>query len=182
MTRWLTRLKVALGVQVISHGKSMQATFAVSQRVISTFGSRQARETRKSHEMTRKHSMARSRESLSNKLIHVEKWTNMCNRSQKRERRRRWPHVTRRRTMLFFREISCGFRVSPRCRDPKDETLRLRSAKVGASMSRPTKANLKANCADLQAEPQAQRFSREATRQRGEFSCVGRRPGGQSLH
>ena len=39
--------------------------------------------------------------------------------------------------------------------------MRLRSAKVGASMSRPTKANLKANCADLQAEPQAQRFSRE---------------------
>ena len=28
-------------------------------------------------------------------------------------------------------------------------------------MSRPTKANLKANCAGLQAEPQAQRFSRE---------------------
>ena len=27
-------------------------------------------------------------------------------------------------------------------------------------MSRPTKANLKANCAGLQAEPQAQRFSR----------------------
>ena len=39
--------------------------------------------------------------------------------------------------------------------------MRLRSAKVGASMSRPTKANLKANCAGLQAEPQAQRFSRE---------------------
>ena len=31
MMRWLTRLKVALGVQVISHGKSMQETFAVSQ-------------------------------------------------------------------------------------------------------------------------------------------------------
>ena len=42
MTRWLTRLKVALGVQVISHGKSMQATFAVSQRIISTFGSRRS--------------------------------------------------------------------------------------------------------------------------------------------
>ena len=39
--------------------------------------------------------------------------------------------------------------------------MRLRSAKVGTSMSRPTKANLKANCAGLQAEPQAQRFSRE---------------------
>ena len=130
------------------------------KRVISTCGSRQAREARKSHEMTRKHSMARSRESLSNKLIHVEKWTNMCNRSQERERRRRWPHVTRRRTMLLFREISCDFRVPSRCREPKVETLRLRSAKVGAPTSSPIKVNLKANCDDLQAEQQAQRFSR----------------------
>ena len=104
--------------------------------------------------------MARSRESLSNKLIHVEKWTNMCNRSQERERRRRWPHVTRRRTMLLFREISCDFRVPSRCREPKVETLRLRSAKVGAPTSSPIKVNLKANCDDLQAEQQAQRFSR----------------------
>ena len=110
--------------------------------------------------MTRKHSMARSRESLSNKLIHVEKWTNMCNRSQKRERRRRWPHVTRRRTMLLFRGISCDFRVPSRCREPKVETLRLRSAKVGAPTSSPIKVILKANCDDLQAERQAQRFSR----------------------
>ena len=90
--------------------------------------------------------------------------------------------MTRSRTLLFFREISCGFRVSPRCRDPKDEALRLRSAKVGAPMSRPTKAKLKANCADLQAGPQAQRFSREATRQRGEFLCIGRRPDVRCLH
>ena len=82
--------------------------------------------------------------------------------------------VTRRQTMLRFRVFSCDFRVSPRCRDPKDETLRLRSAKVGASTSRPIKAKLKANCADLQAEPQTQRFSRKATRQRGELSCVAR--------
>ena len=75
-------------------------------------------------------------------------------------RRRRWPHVTRRRTMLFFREFSCDFRDPSRCRDPKGETLRLRSAKVGAPTSSPIKANLKANCDDLQAEPQAQRFSR----------------------
>ena len=153
----------------------------------------------------------------------------MCNHSQKREctedrrskgtfaegeprsgaqagaRRRRWPHVTRRRTMLFFREFSCDFRVPSRCRDPKmrrraklggkiaegngeaarkgpRETLRLRSAKVDAPTSSPIKANLKANCDDLQAEPQAQRFSRKATRQRGEFSCIGRRPGSQSIH
>ena len=77
--------------------------------------------------------------------------------------------LTQQRTMLHFRAVSRDFRVSPRCRDPKGETLRLRSAKVGTSMSRPTKAKLKANCAGLQAEPQAQRFSREATRQRGEF-------------
>ena len=150
--------------------------------------------------MTRKRSMARCRDKF------VEHGTTACNHSQKREctedrrskgtfaegeprsgaqagaRRKRWPYVTRRRILLLFREISCGFRVSLRCRDPKEETLRLRSAKVGASMSRPTKAKLKANCADLQAEPQAQRFGREATRQRGEFSCVGRRPGGRSLH
>ena len=69
--------------------------------------------------------------------------------------------LTQQRTMLHFRAVSRDFRVSPRCRDPKGETLRLRSAKVGTSMSRPTKANLKANCAGLQAEPQAQRFSRE---------------------
>ena len=69
--------------------------------------------------------------------------------------------LTQQRTMLHFRAVSRDFRVSPRCRAPKGETLRLRSAKVGTSMSRPTKANLKANCAGLQAEPQAQRFSRE---------------------
>ena len=170
-------------------------------RVISTFGSRQGDGTPKSHEITRKRIMVQSRESLSTEIVlvdkHVQSWpkARMHRRSkgtfaegeprsgaQASARRKRWPYVTRRRTMLHFREISCGFRVSPRCRDPKDETLRLRSAKVGASMSRPIKAKLKANCADLQAEPQAQRFRREATRQRGEFLCVGRRPGGRSLN
>ena len=124
----------------------------------------------------------------------------MCNHSQKREctedrrskgtfavgeprsgaqagaRRRRWPYVTRRRTMLFFREFSCDFRVPSPCREPKVETLRLRSAKVGAPTSSPIKANLKANCDDLQAEPQAQRFSRvsdSATRRA--FVCRAKR-------
>ena len=64
------------------------------------------------------------------------------------------------RTLLCFRVFSRDFRVPSRCRDPKGETLRLRSAKVDAPTSSPIKANLKANCDDLQVEPQAQRFSR----------------------
>ena len=154
------------------------------QRVISPCGSRRGIETRKSHEPTRKHCMARDRDNLANRDFKPQYRQNGVSREASCSRGLKpfaLPGVTRSRTLLLFREISCGFRVSPRCRDPKDETLRLRSAKVGASMSRPTKAKLKANCADLQAGPQAQRFSREATRQRDEFLCVGRRPGVRCL-
>ena len=148
-------------------------------RVISTFGSRQGDGTPKSHEITRKRIMVQSRESLSTEIVlvdkHVQSWPKerMHRRSkgtfaegeprsgaQAGARRNRRPFVTWRRFLLRFGVFSCDFRVLPRCREPKVETLRLRSAKVGVLMSCPIKAKLKSNDDDLQAERQAQRFSR----------------------
>ena len=53
-----------------------------------------------------------------------------------------------------------AFRVPSRCRDPKVETMRLRSAKVVEPMNRPINSSLNANDDNLQAEPQTRRFSR----------------------
>ena len=39
--------------------------------------------------------------------------------------------------VAFSRRFRVGFGVSSRCRDPKDETMRLRSAKVATPMSYP---------------------------------------------
>ena len=46
------------------------------------------------------------------------------------------PVVARPRTMLHFRVISCDFRVSRACREPKVEMMRLRSAKIAVSTAR----------------------------------------------
>ena len=83
-----------------------------------------------------------------------------CRSRFTRSQQPRLRRLTRQRTMLYFSVFSRDFRVPSPCRDPKGETMRARSAKVVASMSRPVKANLKANGGNLQDEPQAHRFSR----------------------
>ena len=90
----------------ISNCQSVRATFAMSQRIISTFGSRQGDGTRNSHEMSRKHSVDRGRESLSNEIILVHLWTNRCNHGQKRWRRRRLASCDAATSPVAF---SCGF-------------------------------------------------------------------------
>ena len=90
-------------------------TFADRNRNVSPFGSRQRGETRKSHETTRKMQHCSLLRQSAN-----------CPKPRGHEPCYALPHVIWFRTMLFFRVFSCDFRVTPRCRDPKGETTRLK--------------------------------------------------------